>query len=111
MNKLHILWTNDNPHTAHTMVFMYAINGIKQEWWEEVDLIIWGATAKLVATDEGIQEKIAMAKQVGVTVRACIACAAQFGVVEELKELGIEVIPMGEPLTELLKNDEKLLTI
>ncbi len=26
MEKLNILWANDNPLSAHTMVFMYATN-------------------------------------------------------------------------------------
>jgi hypothetical protein len=48
---------------------------------------------------------------VGVKFSACIACARQLGVVEKLEELSIEVIAWGRPLTGLLKNNEKLLTI
>ncbi len=110
-NKLNILWVNDNPHTAHSMVFLYAINSITREWWEELDIIIWGATAKLVAEDESIQEKIKMAQHVGIKVRACITCAEMFGVADKLKSLDIEVIGMGVPLTEILKSEEKLITI
>lgn len=110
-NKLNILWTSDNVNTAHLMVFMYAINGLTAGWWEEVTVIIWGASAKLVATDKGLQDKIAMAKQRGVHVSACIACATQFGVVDDLKALDIELIPWGEPLTQLIKDGEHILTI
>ncbi|MCP3953978.1 MAG: DsrE family protein, partial [Desulfobacterales bacterium] len=39
------------------------------------------------------------------------ACADQLGVTETLEGLGIEVIYWGVPLTELLKNNEKLITI
>lgn len=111
MSKLNMLWVNDNPLTAHTMVFMYAINSLQKDWWDEVDVIIWGATAKLVAEDITVQERIKLAQIAGVKVVACISCATQFGVVEDLKKLGIDVKPMGEPLTEILKNDEKLITI
>lgn len=111
MEKLNILWTNDNPHTAHTMVFMYATNAKLNNWWDEVDVIIWGPTAKLVAEDEGVQERINLAKKAGVNVVACIACATQFGVVEELQSLGIELKPMGEPLTDIIKTKKKLITI
>lgn len=110
-NKIYILWTSDNVDTAHLMVFMYAINGLSAGWWEEVTVIIWGASTKLVAEDKGIQGKIEMAKYQGVHVSACIACATEFGVVEKLKELGIEVIPWGEPLTNLIKANEHILTI
>ncbi len=111
MEKLNILWVNDNPHTAHTMVFMYAVNAKLNHWWNEVDVIIWGASAKLVSEDESIQERIKLAQEAGVNIVACISCAIQFGVVEKLEELNITVKKMGQPLTEIIKNDEKLITI
>ncbi len=111
MERLNILWVNDNPDTAHSMVLMYAINSKKQGWWDEVQVIIWGSTAKLVATNSEIQEKIRMAQHVGVNFASCLACAAQFGAVEALEELNIDVKYMGEPLTNILKTNEKLLTI
>lgn len=111
MSKVNILWVNDNPQTAHTMVFMYATNAKIQGWFDEVEIIIWGPTAKLVAEDETIQERIEFAKHAGVIVKACISCANMFGVTEKLKALDLEVAPMGEPLTNILKENEKLLTI
>lgn len=51
------------------------------------------------------------AKRAGVKFSACIACARNLGVKEKLEELGIEVISWGPPLTEILKNGEKLITI
>jgi hypothetical protein len=47
----------------------------------------------------------------GVHVTACKACADQLGVTEKLEKLDIEVKYWGTPLTELLVNNEKLLTI
>ncbi len=111
MKQLHILWTNDNIDTAHKMVFMYATNSMLRKWWDAIDLIVWGATAKLVAEDESIQEAIKKAQEAGVQVRACIACANQFGVTEKLESLGITVLSMGQPLTEIIQNNEKLITI
>ncbi len=111
MKKLNILWTNDSIDTALKMVFMYSTNSMLKNWWDELDLIIWGATAKLAAEDASIQEAIKTAQEAGVKVLACIACANQFGVTEKLESLGIDVKPMGLPLTEILQNGEKLLTI
>ncbi|MBW2543980.1 MAG: DsrE family protein [Deltaproteobacteria bacterium] len=113
MNKTHlyVLWTNDNPITAEKMVFMYTINALIHGWWEKVTLIIWGATAKLVSEDSNIQEKIKEALDAGVHITACKACADQLGVTETLEELNIEVKYWGLPLTEVLKNNEQLLTI
>ncbi len=111
MSKLNILWVNDNPDTAHNMVFMYAVNSKLRGWWDEVDVIIWGASAKLVATDNTIKERIKLAQDAGVNVIACLGCAANFGVVDELKELGIDVKYYGEGLTDILNSEEKLITI
>jgi len=108
---LYVLWTNDNLITAEKMVFMYTINALKNDWWEKVTLIVWGATTKLVSENKEIQNKIKEALEAGVHVTACKACADQLGVTDELEKLGIEVIYWGVPLTEILKNDEKLLSL
>lgn len=109
--KLTILWTNADLHTSEYMVMMYATNSMLKNWWNEVTVVIWGATAKLVAENKNIQERITMAKHAGVKFSACISCALQLGVKEKLEELDIEVIPWGQPLTEIIQNDEKLITI
>ncbi len=111
MEKLNILWVNDNPLTAHSMVLMYATNAKKNGWFDEIEIIIWGPTAKLVAEDESVQEKIKVAMQAGVVVKACIVCTNMFEVTDKLKALDIEVYGMGLPLTNILKDGEKLLTI
>ena len=110
-NTLYILWTNADVHTSQFMVMMYAKNSMLHKWWEGVTVIIWGATAKLTAENAVIQEEIKLAQLAGVKFTACVACARQLGVVAELEAQGIEVKPWGQPLTELLKGNEKLITI
>ncbi len=110
-DKLTILWVNDNPDTAKTMVFMYATNAKLRSWFNEVELIIWGPTSKLTARNPEIQELIKKAQDAGVTIKACLACADMFGVTDDLRLLNIDVDYMGVPLTEVLKSDGKLLTI
>lgn len=108
---LFVLWTNDNKMTAEKMVFMYTVNSLIHGWWEEVTLIVWGATAKLVAEDKEIQALVQDAMEKGVHVTACKACTDQLGVTEAVKAQGIEVKYWGVPLTEILKAEEALLTI
>jgi len=108
---LYVLWTNDNPITAEKMVFMYTINSLIHGWWEKVTLIVWGATTKLVSENADIQGKIKEALKAGVHITACKACADQLGVSDDLEKLGIEVKYWGVPLTEILTNNEKLMTI
>jgi hypothetical protein len=108
---LYIQWTNDNIITAEKMVFMYAINAKRFGWWENITLVIWGATAKLVAENERIQELIAEARENGIYITACKACADQLAVSEILTAHDIDVQYLGVPLTNVLKNDEKLITL
>ncbi len=108
---LYLLWTNADPITAEKMVFMYTVNALLRGWWENVTVIIWGAPTKLVGEDESMQKLVQDAIAAGVHVTACKACADQLGVTECLEGLNIEVKYWGIPLTEILKSDEKLLTI
>jgi hypothetical protein len=108
---LYVLWTNDNPITAEKMVFMYTVNSLRLGWWEKVTLIIWGAPTKLVSEDDNIQKMVKEALEAGVHITACKACTDQLGVTETLEKLNIEVKYWGIPLTEILTNEEKLLTI
>ena len=110
-DHLYILWTNADLNTSHLMVLLYATNGMTRRWWDAVTVIIWGATAKLVAEDEGIQQKIAIAQHAGVEFSACIACALQLGVEQKLESLGIDLKKWGPPLTDLLKEGARLLTV
>lgn len=110
-NKLNILWTNADPITAKLMVLMYASNAVKREWWDQVNIIIWGATARLIADNTDIQDMISEAQQAGVTFVACQACAEKLGATSILEGLNIKIKYMGEDLTEILKTNEKLLTI
>jgi len=110
-DHVYILWTNADPLTAQFMVMMYATNAMLRHWWEEVTVIIWGATAKVMADNQTIQESMKLAKQSGVKFTACISCANQLGVTDDLKNMGIEVISWGEPLTKLIKEGAHLITI
>jgi len=109
--KLNILWTNADIITFDKMVYMYSKNSLLEKWWDEVVIIIWGSTAQLVGRSEEVQGKIKELIQVGVKISACKACADQLGMTAELEKLGIEVKYWGEPLTAILQNGEKLLTI
>ncbi|WP_068472002.1 DsrE family protein [Saccharicrinis aurantiacus] len=111
MDKLNILWTTTNRDTISKMIVMYASNAIINAWWKEVNVIIWGASAQLVGENSEVQQEVLDMMKAGVHVEACQACAEQFGVAEKIKALGVDVLYMGEPLTQYLKNDEKVLTL
>ena len=108
--KLAVLWTSGDPEVAHNVAFMYTHNAKKVGWFDEVTLIVWGPSQRLLIGDKSLQAKIKAMQNDGVLVEACIACAMNYDIVEELKALGISVRGMGMPLTDYLKNDWKILT-
>jgi hypothetical protein len=109
-DRLAVLWTSGDPDVAHRVAFMYAHNAKKAGWFDEVTLIVWGPSQRLLVGDKDLQKKIKEMQADGVVVEACVACAMSFGIVEELKAIGITVKPMGLPLTNYLKSGWKVLT-
>ena len=110
-SHLYILWTSGDPVTTEKMVFMYGGNSLRNGWWEEVTIIIWGASAQLAGTDAGIQEKIRELISLGVEFTACRRCAEDLGVASQLEGLGVEVKFWGKSMTDLLKSGTNLITI
>jgi len=109
--KLHILWTNDNKESFLEMAGLYAFNSKKNGWWDEVNLIIWGPSAKLAAEDAQIQTELFELKRIGVTIEACRNCTENYGITEKFEKFGIRVDYMGKDFTKYLKNGDKVLTI
>ena len=87
-NHLHILWTNADPVVFDKMVMMYAVNSLVRGWWERVTVILWGETARLAARDAGVKERIQLAMDQGVKFSACVTCARELGVEQDLRGFG-----------------------
>ncbi len=102
-NKLAVLWTSGDVDVAEKMCFMYTYNAKKQGWFDEVVLIVWGPSAKLLSENKNLQDYVKKMKEAGIIVKACVACARMYGVDEDLAEMGIDVKGMGTPLTKYLK--------
>jgi hypothetical protein len=109
-DKLAVLWVSGDRDVAEKSCLMYTHAAKKYGWFDEVVLIVWGPSSKLLAEDEKLQEKIKKMEKDGVILEACISCANMLGVTEELKELGINVKGMGGPLTDYLKSGYHVLT-
>jgi hypothetical protein len=109
-SRLAVIWSSGDPEVAHRVCFMYTENAKKQKWFEEVTLIVWGPSARLLAGDKDLQAKIKTMIDNGVKVQACLACADSYGVTDQLRTLGIEVKYMGKPLTDLIKQGWHMLT-
>jgi hypothetical protein len=111
MDKLNILWTTGNKNKVFSMLNMFASRSEKNDWWNDVNVIIYGASAKLVGTDKKVQVEIVDMISQGVNVEAFKDSCDNFGVTEKLIELGVNVRSMGKPMNEYIQSGQRILTI
>ena len=109
-SQLCVVWSSGDPGVAKNVCFMYTHNAKRAGWFGVVHLVVWGPSAKLLAENEELQNEVKAMQKTGVVVEACVACAKNYGVVDALKKLDIDVKPMGQPLTERLKGPWQVLT-
>lgn len=108
--KLVIIWTSSDREVALKMVFMYTSNCKRFGWWDDVTLLVWGPSAKLLSEDKELQEETKKIIDAGIVVKACKGCADQFGVSEKLEEIGVTVLYVGTELTNYVKEGRHILT-
>jgi len=109
-SKLLVVWTSGDRDVAMNMVFMYTYNAKKNEWWENIRFIVWGASTKLLSGDTELQQEILKMKEIGIEILVCKACADIYGLSEDLQKLGLEVRYVGKDLTDMLKSGWTTLT-
>jgi len=109
--RLLVLWTSGDKETAVNMVLMYTINARRRGWWDEVVLLIWGASQRLVAEDSDIQELLSAARDAGVRPIACLGCAQNLNLVAGLQRQNVEVFPTGQFLTDWLTSGSRVLSV
>ncbi len=109
-DRLAVLWTSGDPDVAKKMVFLYTYNAKKYKWFNEIKFIIWGASTKLLSEDRELQDQLVKMRKIGIKLYACKWCSDSYGVSDQLKKLGVNVIYYGKPLSRLIKDDWKILT-
>jgi len=110
-DELVVLWTSGDKDVAEKMLLMYVGNAKKYNWWDEVTVVVWGPSARLLSEDKNLQEQVKEIMATGIHFQACRACADSYGVSVTLEEIGVEVIYIGNEFTSYLKSDKKILTI
>lgn len=106
-----ILWTSADREVALNMALMYGLNSMLNDWWSEVTLLIWGPSQTLVVEDGEVRDRVAEMSSAGVRLVACRRCAENLGVVDRLRELGVEVFFAGQFLTDWVKSGRPLLAL
>jgi len=110
--ELVVLWTSGDQEVAENMVFMYTLNAALNDWWDDVTLLVWGASTGLLRDERSLDVWIDQFRDADVTLEACKSCAENYDAVADLEDLDIDVYYVGETLTEYIKDDDTyLLTV
>jgi hypothetical protein len=109
-DTLIVVWSSGDPEVAEKACLMYAHAAKKYKWFDEVILIIWGPSEKLLAENAMLEEKVAAMEKDGIIVEACVACSNMYGVTNKLKVCEVDVKGMGVPLTRYLKRGYKIIS-
>jgi hypothetical protein len=89
---------------------MYTHAAKKYKWFNEVILVVWGPSEKLLAENSTLKEKVAAMKKDGVILEACVTCSNMYNVTNELKMCEVDVKGMGVPMTRYLKRGYKIMS-
>ena len=109
--KAKILWTTDNKETALHMVCLYAHNALLKGWMDEVEVLVWGASQRLIAEDAEVRAKVEAMIQDGVKVVACLKCADSLNITAPLQTCGIDVHYTGELLSAWINSGESVISV
>jgi hypothetical protein len=109
-DTLVVLWSSGDPEVAEKACLMYTGAAKKFKWFNEVILVVWGPSEKLLAENAALKDKVATLQKSGVIVQACIACANMYSVTDTLKVCKVDVTGMGKPLTKYLKRGYRVVS-
>ena len=109
-NELMVVWTTDNKETILNMVFLYTLNAKLKGWFDEVTLLIWGASQRVLTEDKEIQAKVKEMSDAGVNVVACQKCSENLDIKDTLQSCGVEVFYTGVLLSDWAKSGKPLMT-
>lgn len=109
--KAKILWTTDNKETALHMVCLYAHNALLKGWMDEVEVLVWGASQRLIAEDKEVREKVEAMVKDGVKVVGCLKCADSMEVKDAMLSCGIDVFYTGELLSSWIDSGQSIISI
>ena len=102
-DKLVVVWTSGDKEVAMKMVFMYTYNAQKYGWWDDITLLVWGPSSKLLSEDQELQDYVKKMKDEGVNLLACKGCADMYEVSGKLEQIGVTVRYTGKDLTDFIK--------
>ena len=108
--KLFVLLSSGDREVALEVGLQYPLNAAKQNWMDEVKLIIFGPSEKIAAYDAEVQGRIKGLQEAGIEVMACKWCADKMNITSLLEGAGIKVVYVGSVISQLLRDGWASLT-
>ena len=102
-SKVFALVSSADREVALEVGLIYPLNAAKKGWMDEVKVIFFGPSEKVVANDAEVQGRIKELLEAGVEVLACKWCADRMGITEKLEATGMKVVYVGSVISDLLK--------
>jgi len=81
----------------------YAWKSTTEKYLEDIKVIIFGPSEKVIAQDKELQESARRFMDLGKDIIACKACSDEEGVSDKLAELGIKVEYVGSIIGQAIK--------
>ena len=101
-SKLVIIVSQAEENAIWTGIFL-AIKGTRNDFMDDIRLVLWGPSEKVIAENQELQQMIKEYLALGKTVWACKTCSDRYGVTEAMLKLGCEVDYVGSLVTGWLK--------
>jgi hypothetical protein len=109
-NELLIVWSTDNKETILHLICLYALNAKQKHWFNEVTVLLWGASQQVLCEDEEMKAKVKELGDSGVRLIACKKCSENMYIEEQLEKCGVEIFYTGEFLSDWLKSGKPIMT-
>ncbi len=89
---------------------MYATNAFKRGWVDNLDLVFFGPSEGVLASDvELLSRVVDMAGEAGLKVAACKAIADKGGFTSSLVEKGVDVFYVGEYVSKKIREGYRVM--
>lgn len=102
-DKLAVILVSGDPKVLE-MGLVYTRNCVAQGWMADVRLYFFGPSEVTIATDPDLKALVTEIIAGGTIPQACIWCSNKYGVSELLVALGCNVLGIGQPVSEAIKD-------
>lgn len=108
--KLFVILSSADRDVALEVGLVYPLNAAKNHWMDDVKVIFFGPSEKIVAFDTEVQGRVKGLQEAGVEVMACKWCSDRMNITGVLEKAGIKVVYVGPIISQLIKDGWASLT-